>query len=291
MDIRDVLQELNIPFRGHGESSLVSEGWVGLICPFPGCGQGGKFGCGIHIRSRRVSCWKCGKRRLADTLALASGQGVPAVLKLTGQIEQDYSRPEARSTGIYKPPTGIGELLPVHQKYLTRRGFDPDALVERYGIGGIGIHATHPWRLFIPIQQHGKPVSWTTRAIGNIQPRYLSASPADESIPLKHTLFGWDQVHHSICVVEGPFDAMRIGPGGAGTYGLTVTRQQVALIATVPNRLICFDNSPDAQRRAQELAAQLAVFPGSTSVVCLEQGNDPGDAPESEIQEIREMLK
>jgi hypothetical protein len=55
MTIRDVLNELGIAFREHDASTLVTPGWVGIVCSMPGCGQGGKFGRGIHVRITGVS--------------------------------------------------------------------------------------------------------------------------------------------------------------------------------------------------------------------------------------------
>ena len=86
---------------------------------------------------------------------------------------------------------------------------------------GIGLHPRLPWRLFIPIHSHGRPISWTTRSIGTKdKKKYITASPAEEAAPHKQTLYGLDYCRHTVIVVEGPLDAWNIGPGAAATYGL-----------------------------------------------------------------------
>lgn len=290
--IRDVLRTLGIVYRDHGESPHVSEGWLGIVCPFPGCGAGGKFGCGINIRTRVVTCWKCGRHRLGDTLAAASGKTIREIMPHIAEIAPDATRNDERPTGRYKPPPGVGPLLTAHKRYLRGRGFDPDELTRVWGIGGInGAESRLGWRLFIPVNVGGKPVSWTTRAIGagdGVGMRYLAAPPTDESTPIKHTLFGIDHVRHACIVVEGPFDAMRIGPGAVATYGLTVTAAQIRRLSQIPRRVICFDNEPAAQRRAVELSDQLAVFPGETFVCRLSDDSpDPGSATAADIEYLR----
>lgn len=289
-DIRDILNDLGVPFREHGQDSLVTEGWVGIVCPCPGCGQGGKFGRGIHVRSLRTNCWKCGSARLGDVLSLASGRPVGEVLRLLATIRPHFAQDEQSApTGKYAPPKGVGPLQACHRAYLERRGFDPDRLAEMYSLGGIGAEKTYSFRVFIPVTVPGRrgPVSWTTRAIGSrVQPRYLAAPPDAESVPLKHTLGGLHLCRHAVVAAEGFFDAARIGPGAACTWGVGYTRQQVNLLSGYPVRVVCFDNDPEAQRRAGKLAEELSVFPGTTEVVRL-SGPDPDTSPIDEIKELR----
>src|SRR5207245_2797387 len=110
--------------------------------------------------------------------------------------------------GRYKEPSGVGPLLPEHRNYLSKRGFDPDEVVEKWGVKGIGRGGRYQWRLFVPVFVEKKPVSWTTRAVGNVELRYVSAPKTEESVHLKDTLFGEDYVRNTIVVVEGPLDAM-----------------------------------------------------------------------------------
>lgn len=291
MNIRDTLRALEIEYREHGESSLVSHGWIGLVCPY--CGRDtGKHGLGVNLKSLACKCWKCGSHQLSA--ALATIAGVPrrdVISLLVGIDERAQNGDDWRSTkpaGTYKPPSGTGELLPAHRKYLLGRGYDPDECSEVWGIRGIGADGgRYRWRVFVPVMLNGAPVSWQTRAVGkDVEPRYLAADPEDESVPLKHCLGGEQHARHSIAVVEGFFQALRIGPGAVATLGLGYSEAQLLRIAQYPQRVIVFDNEPEAQRRARKLADDLAPFAGDTFVACL-SGPQPDSSPEEEIRELR----
>jgi hypothetical protein len=73
-----------------------------------------------------------------------------------------------------------------------------------------------------------------------------------------------------------------------GTLGIDFTTPQVLLLSQFPVRYICYDSSPDAQRRAKELCEQLSVFPGKTRNVEL-NAEDPGSAKKKEILSLRKM--
>ncbi len=291
MNIRDTLKALGIDFRENGESSLVSHGWVGVECPY--CGRGtGKHGLGINLKSLACKCWKCGSHQLSVALAAAGGVPRRDVLVLLGNIDERAQSGDdwrsSRPVGTYKPPSGTGELLRAHRKYLTKRGYDPDECSEVWGLQGIGADGgRYRWRLFIPVLFRGTAVSWQTRAIGDgVEPRYLAADPEDETMPLKHCLGGEQHARHSIVVVEGFFQAMRIGPGALATLGVGYTESQLIRIAQYSSRVIVFDNEPEAQRRARKLADDLAPFPGDTFVACL-SGPQPDSSPPEEIAELR----
>lgn len=287
MNVRDLLRDLRVPFREHGESPHVTEGWVGIVCPMPGCGQGAKFGRGIHTRTLKTTCWKCGPARLGDVLAAASGRPLREILAKIGGTLPEAPRADEPPPGKYLPPRGVGPLLAEHRDYLASRGFDPDELASVWGVRGIGpVGGRFQWRLFIPAVSGGVPVSWTTRAIGAKATRYIAAGPADEAVPLKSVLSGSDLCRHAVVITEGFFDAARIGPGAVWTGGLGVTPRQLLAASRFPVRVVCFDNDPSARRRADAVAASLDAFPGETYVATL-SGADPAESPAEEIRELR----
>jgi DNA primase len=93
-------------------------------------------------------------------------------------------------------------------------------------------------------------------------------------------------VRHAVVVVEGYFDAVRIGPGAVPTMGVSFTKAQINLLSKIPVRVVLYDNESVAQRRASELADLLAPYPGETHVATL-SGPDPDTSPPEEIQELR----
>ena len=167
---------------------------------------------------------------------------------------------------------------------------DPEEMAQIWGIKGIGVAPRLSWRLFIPIHLEKEMVSWTTRAVGNNPQRYISASEKEESLPHKTLVYGQDLCSHSIIICEGPGDAWKIGPGAGALFGTAYTPSQVRKLARHPYRFIVFDSSYEAQRKADELADQLAVFPGQTMRVELD-AEDPGSASDQEIQRLRRAAK
>ena len=287
MTIEDLLKEHRIPIapEGHKHSS---SGWIQLDCVY--CGQNSQsFHMGISKTSYGVSCWKCGAHRLGDTLALL----LPRLDKkiLWQQIKKfrvsRASGDEIRKTGVYTPLSGIGPLQAVHKGYLRGRGFDPDELVRLWGLQATGIHATHPWRIFIPVHYQGKAVSWTTRAIGSkITQRYLSAPPAEETYSHKTLLYGEDYTRNSVIVVEGPPDVWAGGPGTVALFGTGFCREQVRKLAKYSRVAIAMDNEREAQCTAGKIADYLSGYPTDVDIVQLDS-KDLGSATKKEISHLR----
>ena len=267
---------------------------MGIDCPFcprPSSGKG-KWRLGIEIGTGRTNCWSCGSHRLYETLALASNTSVPQIAVLFQGIRFKKLETPVANRGDLKLPTSIGEMKQVHLDYLSSRGFDPEGLSLLWKVRGISISSRGlSWRLFIPIYLDRELVSWTTRSLVDKEgvQRYISAPTTDESLPIKHTLYGLDLARSTVIVCEGPIDCWRIGPGAVATFGTAYTREQVGLIARFPKRVICFDNESRAQTQAWKLASELSALPGETLHVCLD-AKDPGDASDEEIMELREML-
>lgn len=325
MNLRDLLRELRIPFREAGESPLVSSGWVGVACPYCDAGRNNP-GLGINTRTLKCSCWKCGTHWTPRALSDASG--VPLGI-VAARLRADVDAEPIRDApaGVYTPPAGVGPLMAPHRRYLERRGLDPDEMAAVWGIGGTGPaheiprstknvvtadkklcggdktdtatiapvpsapQRVLPWRIFIPFTRAGVPVSWTTRAIGDVPhaDRYRGAKREESAVDRGSLLFGEDYVLHGVVIFEGPFDVMWFGPGGVCTGGVSYSPGQISRLARYPVRAVCFDNEPAAQRRARKLAAELELFPGATYVVRT-SGPDPASSPAADRDELRKMF-
>ncbi len=286
MNLVDLFTQHDIPVAPAGHHH-VRTGWIGIDCP--NCSPGwGKFRLGFEIATGRCSCWVCGKTDAAETIATICNISLgEAIGIIRGQPRGFvYTEPKA---GRLKLPEA-GELGPAHRNYLLDRGFDPDELVKLWGIQGIGPIGVLKWRILIPIHDlYGKVVSWTTRSISPDDPtRYISAAPDQESVPHKEVLYGAHLARHAVTIHEGPFDAYAVGPGATCTFGLSLTDIQMALMMRFAVRAVCFDATPDAQKRARKLCRDLSVMPGLTELVEIESGKDTAEADESEILEIRE---
>lgn len=290
MRLSQVLDEAGISYCNAGEHHHVSEGWIGIDCPWcpPPRGNKGRFRLGINLETGKANCWVCGGKSLKAVL-LKAGRISPKAVDslLAGVTIQRVSHVE--HTGHFKPPTGIGPLQPAHKKYLKSRGFDPKQIEKLWNVQGIGIASRLQWRLFVPIMLDGRQVSWTTRAIGNRTPKYKNAPSDQESVSIKDTLYGIDLVRTTIIVCEGPTDVWRIGPGAVATFGVNVTPSQIDIIRRFPIRVLCFDSDVNKNRSVRSLAEALGMFNGETYQVELD-AEDPASASTKEIRQLRKAF-
>lgn len=281
----EILTDHGIPYRTEGQGCR--PGWVQFQCPFCGGGRdANKLYAGFCIASNAVNCWVCGKHDAAQTLATLTGLSYNECREHLKQLVPATTRAAAAIKRKLIIPPGVKPLGPAHKRYLKERGFDPTALEMVWGLQGIGLAPRLAWRIFIPIVYHGNTVNWTTRTIGDQEPRYISARPEQELVSIKKCLFGEDYVRRAVIVTEGPFDAMRIGQGAVALCGTAVTPAQIKKLAKFPIRVIVLDSEPAAQMRAQQLFSSLEVFSGRTIKVELD-AKDPASAPEHEINLLR----
>jgi DNA primase len=182
-----------------------------------------------------------------------------------------------------------------HKQYLLNRRFDPDKLVEKYGIMGTGPAGDYSWRIIAPIMLDGQMVSYQGRSIlqGGREPiKYRACQPGDELINHKTILYNIDNAGDIGIVVEGTFDVWRFGDGAVAAIGTTVTRTQINMAARRFKRVfIVFDAESAAQKKAKKMANELAALGVESAVVSLNNG-DPADLPQDEADNIKaELLK
>jgi|694.fasta_scaffold00823_33 hypothetical protein len=280
----DLLQRHNISVAGPDDPHY-RLGWTNTKCPF--C-HGHKNHLGIKNDFSRANCYKCGKKDVLYALRLLTRENLDELKQIRAFATPDRSESVARY-GKYTPVSGLVALSQRDRAYLHDRGLDADGSVERYKLRSIGPFSGVPKGIFIPITFNWEPVSWTIRFREAVDgQRYKTASDSQKSMSEKDILFGAETCTNTIIVVEGFFDMANIGDGAVCTFGLAYTQKQVQLMAGYPRRVICFDNSRDAQQVAARLASDLAVFPGETLQVTLD-ADDPGSASREEVQELRKF--
>lgn len=291
MRIQDILTSLGIEFFEEGGHKHARPGWLQLDCPF--CGPNSKrFHLGYNLRAGYFHCWRCRGHNPFVVLTTLGASRRDAKDFYDGR-EVAPGLEDRKRKGLAEPSGR--ESLEEQARcalYLWERGFRPEELIRLWSLEGIGRKGGRlAWRIYIPILYKDARVSWTSRAIGDkVQQRYISASAEEEAINHKHLIYGFDYCLHSIVIVEGPTDVWKVGPGAGGLFGTAFSSAQVRKLIKFPNRVICFDNSPEAQRRAGQLAEQLAPFPGRTLNIQLE-ADDPGSASKKEIKQLRKIAK
>lgn len=284
MKFEDILRECGIPIAPPGHEH-VRPGWVQFDCPW--CSpKWHHYRMGYNETYHFVNCWACGRHKLYATVAELTGLSMGPVSRLLRGLETGPAIQRQERTKLILPK-GLEPLSYQHCKYLKRRGYRGEKLhqlVKLWDLKGFTAHSKYPWRIFIPIHFGGRIVSFTTRSLLDDGKRYLAAGAEEEAIDHKSLLYGEDYCRHSIIVVEGPTDTWAIGPGAGATFGTSYSRAQVLRIAAYPLRAVCYDNSPDAQRAANQLCSELECFPGDTYNVVLKD-KDPGES--GEIKELR----
>jgi hypothetical protein len=262
-------------------------GWTQCV-PCPRC-HNSNFHLGIKDDLTRASCYSCGSWNVGKVLRELTKAPWSEIQLLIGN--RAYTpKAEDQQLGFYTPPTQLIEIneSPATLAYVLQRGFDPNYLSQIWDCKATGPFSNYPFRLFIPISKGRKKVSWTARAVAGQEPRYQTANASEKEFDEKKLLFGNQFIRDKAIVVEGPLDAIRVGRGAVATLGISYSQQQVNLLADIWRRVIVFDNSEKAQKRARQLADQLAVFPGETYVVNLD-ADDPGSASRAEIQRLRKF--
>lgn len=288
MTLEDFLRDYNIPYKTAGEHHHTTTGFVQIDCPW--CSPDwGKYRLGLHPKGY-ANCWTCGPKSVTAALFELTKIEWKKLRGLIDGLDQKWESDEPKREGVLKLPEGVNpKLLPQHVDYLRKRGFNQKKIQRLWKIQGIGRVGDLAWRIFIPVYRKGEMVSWTTRSISDkVKTRYKSAPVVCEKYPLKSVLYGEEYANNTVIVCEGPLDVWKIGPGAVCTFGLAVTKAQMARIGRYPTRVFCFDNEPEAQRRALNLAREVAVLNGRTVVVTLESHKDVGSVDEKELQELRD---
>lgn len=289
MDMESLLSENGVTYKRGGENINVRQDWIGIDCPF--CGKGEKkFFMGYSLEGKFFTCWRCGSHSVFDVLREITGKSNREISSLIKRLPRArVLQTERREGTLWIPPEARG-MKKAHRRYLHARGFSPRKIERLWRVKGISEKGRLAWRLWIPIYYRGEVVSWTSRTIGNANPRYLSASPEQESVPIKDTLYGYDFVKNTIIVCEGPTDVWRVGPGAVATFGLNYSSTQLDLIRRIPRRVVLFDKGVTAQKTAKKLCNELSFVPGETFSVQLES-EDPGSATMDEIKALRERFE
>lgn len=291
MRFQEVLDEYRIRYQTEGK--YARSGWIQFHCPFCSGGKDpNKPYAGYNIAFNYVNCWRCGPHRVGDTIQELTGLSWRDVKSILSNLETERAPRKTSKVrrGKLDLPKKVGPMLPAHKQYLRDRGFDPAVIERLWNVQGIGMAKNLAWRLFIPIYYCGEVCSWTTRTISETRPdRYISASEGQEVYSHKDLLYGLDYCRHTVVVVEGPTDVWRVGPGAVATLGTGWSRRQLNLLSRFTRRVVCYDNEPAGQRRANELCDLLAVFPGETHNVRLD-AKDPGSASKKEIRQLRKMF-
>lgn len=160
---------------------------------------------------------------------------------------------------------------------INERDLDPNS----YPFMLCGKHSDHKqwdkWRrrLIIPIYKQDKLVFYQGRALtNNVQPKYLSPP-----VPKERVLYGYERIFEKsdnpIYVVEGWFDAFKLGGYGVALLGNEITDQQIRWLNRTPRTKVYI---PDRFGNGRQTAERALVIGWSISTPPIGSCKDIADA-------------
>ncbi len=295
-DIISYLESKEIEVHHAGEKN-VTEGWIEITCPFPGCPDP-SWHCGINLENPFFNCWSCGEKghvtKLIREIEQCSWQKANFIF---GQIDSSPSTGFEKDVQIQieecSLPKGCVQKIPrLHRLYLQGRGFDPDVVTNKYELSFCETIGDWRFRIIIPIYMEGRLVCYTSRDITGLRRRHKHCTNTNAVIPAKECLYNIDTVNDRAVMVEGPFDTWRGGNKFIGTFGTECTKEQINLLRkkNVKSVFILFDSK--AINEANKIAEQLSKFypyPEHVEVLELSKG-DPANLSEKQMQAIRKDI-
>jgi len=292
MGIEQLLRDYNIPTSTSGADW--QPGWININCPF--CDDP-KFHGGFNISGGYYNCWKCGGHRNSDVIASLLGinwheaQDLLAQYR-TGSDHKPTEKKKALASEIIWP-VNCHDLAHAHKKYLWSRNFDPAKIVELWGVRGTGPIGPYKFRIIVPIYHKGRLVSYQGRDITNKASLRYKACPVEkEVIHHKHVIYGLDHVvNGKAIIVEGVFDAWRLGYGAVSTFGTEVTNEQCLLLAERLARVYITFDDQDTEGKADSLGNRLIALGVAVEEIVDIGADDPAELSDMEAAKIMKLVK
>jgi len=293
LDIISFLDKLEIEYKRSGKN--VTSGWVEINCPYPSC-YDPSFHCGVNLKSGKHNCWICGNK--GGMPKLISRILEISYKKAEAMVEEEFGinlfledEEEIISANKVFFPKESTKILPIpHREYLIGRNFDPDFLIKNYKIRACYLTGDYSYRIIIPIIINNILVSFTSRDITGEQDSYKNLSKEKSIIPVKNCVYGIDSITNKIVIVEGVFDAWRIGNGAVATFGKVPTSAQIKTIVdkkSIKEVFILYDN--DAEKNASKLGSILSNFFKKVEVLDIDL-KDPAEMTEKDIEYFRKHI-
>lgn len=299
-DAMGYLEARNIPHWTSGKN--VTAGWVNIQCPYLDCDDSSNH-LGINLSTGVHSCWKCGGKGGPAKLIMALENCDFALAAQTIiQYSLDLWDVPVSARGAAGSKVVDGKVLPAvqatlpnpHLRYLIKRGFNPNAIINKYRVAGVYNTGDRRYRMriIIPIYMDGQLVSFTARAIDDrIESKYRMPPDEEALIPGHTVLYNLDNVRNGVCaLVEGALDVWRIGDGAVGVMRVNYTEEQLSLLPLYGIHTVYVIYDAGATKLAEELASKVSKLISNTYIITLPHG-DPATANPADLQYIKGLLR
>ena len=274
------LDDHGIEYVVHGQHHHATRNMVcNIHCPFI---PANNFHLGVNDST--CSCWACGKHNMQEVISELSGLSGHALTKVMaryrGGLERGSQGKSRRLETVSKVKQHTVELTEQHQRYLTERGFNPILLKSKYQIASIPKFGEYADRIYIPVIENGKVISFTARAL-NEKPKYKHCSDQRSVVPIPETLYGLDNcIFTHVVLCEGVTDVWRLGENAVAMYGKALSdKQLLKLMKRFKNIFIALD--PDAQDKVEQIYQKIRPYRNAYKVFLKDK--DPGEFNPTEI--------
>jgi len=276
------------------EGPNTQPGWVNIRCPF--CSDSSNHG-GFNISKAYYNCWKCGPKKLETVIKNILGVNYYKALEIVkeylgrNQILNILNKKEKKE--VLKVDLPGEKLKKPHRKYLKNKNYNPDFLIEKYGLLGTNFVGEWKYRIIIPIYFNNRLVSFQGRDYtGKAKLRYKTLKDDLSVISPKQIFYNLDNCRGGrIAVMEGAPDVWRFGDNFIATLGTGMTSYQIKILSRYKFVFFIFDPGEEAQERAEKYAQSVSAFGVCVEIIDLGGEKDPGERSEEEVKYIRKELK
>jgi DNA primase len=275
--------------------------WWQCLCPVcPKEDSDGKLG--VNFETQRVHCFRCGlssslKRFLREQLGY-SGTEIDELVNPDIVVVRKKWKPRKLPFFSWTATFTPIEDDPRALIYLLKRGIsEEDIKTFQLRYADSRPDDPRPWRrnlhhrVMVPTTENKRVVYFVGRDIlGDQKPRYYNPPNLVSPKTASTALFNLEAGEQDFRVlVEGVFDAMRVGPRAIASFGKRLHFEQIRLLVKQGIRSICIlpDNEGISSKEllavvdalwGQEIEAELAVLPV--------RYKDAGETPRQVIEEF-----
>jgi hypothetical protein len=295
-DIKAYLDSKNIRYDEKGKN--VTKGWINLCCILPSCSDHSNH-LGINLKSLIYKCWLCGQKGPVTNLIKIienCSEGVAKQIIKRFPIDEtdsiwDEEQEPIKNTNLILPPEIEKEWPQIHLNYLKSRNFDPETLIKKYQLMPVWTIGKYRFRIIIPIFINHQMVSFTSMDIlrQDDRPKYMDCPIPESIIPVKHCLYGIDNVKDKVVVYEGVTGCWNFGDGSVASFTSNFSQEQILLFVKkkIKKAFIIFDEN--AQQKGEKMAIQLSGIIPSVEQICF-KSIDPKDIDHNEIIALKKDL-
>jgi len=282
------LDDYGIEYVTSGHEHCTSTFPIQTNCPLAGTTN---YHLGLSPNGN--SCWKCGGGHsiysLLEAWTAHGSNDLKKLMSKYGQGQINLSKTILRSDRSKLLKLPLMKLAKSHANYLEKRRFNTEQLRLKYELRSIMPIGDYGGRIYIPVVINGKTVSFTTRTIADIKPKYIHCPDHESIVPVKDCLYGIDHCKNNyVIMTEGVTDVWRIGDNSVALFGKTLSDKQLyTTVKKFTKIFIMLD--PDALIQAKKIQQKLSPY-RKTLIVSLKD-KDPGDLTPKEMTETLKSIR